>query len=319
MGSSEVDRRPDLGSSSEALIPIEDYLLQLCSSPDDLTDDLALILEVSHPTVVVVGGNGMFLGSQTMDFGSPIPEGVGGYLVVDDGFMEEDVRGGGRVSGNEIPAAVSSEMDDVLGGEQGVVAVGEALSVDAGDVLLFASSPFLGKSTATEGEHCAIEVIDGEVLPNLTATVEGEVVADVHGAGGEDFIAAVLNTSFLVSSSSPSLFGAADVHADSGLVREEGLVSMVAREALRPQPSDGLRQPPLSSIEPLPDKMAAPSQSSPMQTPTSQASQGGLGRTTRFGCFPSALRFVATFRESGSEAPLGDVVVWCTSPATLVA
>ncbi|GAB2288109.1 hypothetical protein Dimus_022453, partial [Dionaea muscipula] len=53
----------------------------------------------------------------------------------------------------------------------------------------------------------------------------------------------------------PSLFvSAVDTIAD-GFVREEVRVSPKAREALRPQPTDGLWQPPLSPVKPVSERV----------------------------------------------------------------
>ncbi|GAB2296276.1 hypothetical protein Dimus_030401 [Dionaea muscipula] len=97
------------------------------------------------------------------------------------------------------------------------------------------------------------------------ATGDG-VASEITGGLGEFLVADTGVDSVIpvpsLSSVSPSLLAvvAGDeapllsicdgVMVEGGLVSEEGLVSLAAREALRPPPIDGRRQPPLSAVEP---------------------------------------------------------------------
>ncbi|GAB2302386.1 hypothetical protein Dimus_036400 [Dionaea muscipula] len=96
-------------------------------------------------------------------------------------------------------------------------------------------------------------------------SVEGSDVVKIHraaplhavaGSGGSQSFIDVVGSHKqvgdwpLFDSSFPMLGGSMGRVGD-GLVSEEGRVSPVAREALRPQPADGLRQPPSFPVDPV--------------------------------------------------------------------
>ncbi|GAB2278817.1 hypothetical protein Dimus_013491 [Dionaea muscipula] len=87
-----------------------------------------------------------------------------------------------------------------------------------------------------------------DLLSSFDAAIDGGGVGQCDsGHGGSHMHVAVgpLCDSF------HSLLGSSVWRVGDGTVSEEGRVSPVAREALRPQPADGLRQPPSSLVDPV--------------------------------------------------------------------
>ncbi|GAB2278843.1 hypothetical protein Dimus_013517, partial [Dionaea muscipula] len=81
-----------------------------------------------------------------------------------------------------------------------------------------------------------------------TAMAGGEVIMVVQPKTVGSKLLGVAGT--VCDSSIPSI-GVSTGRVGDGLVSEVGRVSPVAREALRPQPTDGLRQPPSSPVDPV--------------------------------------------------------------------
>ncbi|GAB2302766.1 hypothetical protein Dimus_036760, partial [Dionaea muscipula] len=92
----------------------------------------------------------------------------------------------------------------------------------------------------------------------------GEVNKVVQGIGrfGSVRLGAVVNSCVPLLPLSCDSVGL----CDGGLVSEEARVSPVAREALRLQPTDGLRQPPSSPVVPV------------------SGAEGGVGKDGTYGC-----------------------------------
>ncbi|GAB2278813.1 hypothetical protein Dimus_013487 [Dionaea muscipula] len=111
-----------------------------------------------------------------------------------------------------------------------------------------------------EGQVCCAS---SPLLPDLAAKAfHLGAVLSASGDGGDAVGVTQQIPCVLVRSQSPSLLAETVVNilqvpdveggvVGGGMVSEEGQVSPVAREALRLQPADGLRQPPLSPVEPV--------------------------------------------------------------------
>ncbi|GAB2268458.1 hypothetical protein Dimus_003416 [Dionaea muscipula] len=95
---------------------------------------------------------------------------------------------------------------------------------------------------------------DGQAMGKLTGGL-GDFLADDNEG---DSLIPVTSVNFVCPSpradsvdNVPLMLSGCDVHlVEGGTVSEEGLAFVAAREALRPSPIDGRRQPPLSPVEP---------------------------------------------------------------------
>ncbi|GAB2278867.1 hypothetical protein Dimus_013541 [Dionaea muscipula] len=123
--------------------------------------------------------------------------------------------------------------------------LGESGAVVAGVVLSTASSPAcspdererwwcFGEALSVEGMEVGVALSDAKVADAALVSPLVEVII-----------------------SPATLSGAIDIFS-GGLVSEEGQGPPAIREALRLQPTDGLRQPPRSPEEPLPVRVGEP-------------------------------------------------------------
>ncbi|GAB2275920.1 hypothetical protein Dimus_010666 [Dionaea muscipula] len=136
---------------------------------------------------------------------------------------------------------------------------GVAVEVGTGESQMPASSvvsPTLS-SCVCVAEQRAVMVRDGGEqlqLEELGVSGEGseQVVEGGAGSGGMVKTAATV-CSFLPCL--PSLLDPVDGSCAVGCVREEVRVPQMAGEALRPQPTDGLWQPPSTSVEPVSERV----------------------------------------------------------------
>ncbi|GAB2271062.1 hypothetical protein Dimus_005912, partial [Dionaea muscipula] len=156
------------------------------------------------------------------------------------------VRGAGSTA-TSCPASVNAD-------DAAAVVVGESRSTLHSPVSL----PMLSQSLSSPSLACTGEQKDGGVGDGVWQPAV--VNYGVGGASGEQEVevgagrAALVMPTDLVCSSLPSLFvSVVDTVAD-GFVSEEVRVSPTAREALRPQPTDGLWQPPSSPMEPVSER-----------------------------------------------------------------
>ncbi|GAB2290435.1 hypothetical protein Dimus_024714 [Dionaea muscipula] len=162
---------------------------------------------------------------------------------------------GPMVVGGELEADVGG-----CGGAQCIVMAGEAVSpsVDADDVQCRGIHKVSSSSVNLSSFESALD--GGEV--NLDVQIPLRQCAQVN-IGSILLGSNMLNVSNLLVGSnklwavsplceSPFMFlGGSVGRVGDGLVSEEGRVSSVAREALRSQPADGLRQPPSSAVYPV--------------------------------------------------------------------
>ncbi|GAB2278641.1 hypothetical protein Dimus_013318 [Dionaea muscipula] len=161
-----------------------------------------------------------------------------------------------------VPEVVEVEVQAVDGGRRAVTAPGVSEVGPSGSLL---SSPFQMKDAAlaalSGGEH------DGAALLTVPDLAMGDGVAGKITGGLADFLVAhtggnsvipVTSVNYVspsplvgcADSEAPLLSGCDGIVDKGGMVSEEGLVSLTAREALRPPPTDGRRQPPLLPVEP---------------------------------------------------------------------
>ncbi|GAB2302326.1 hypothetical protein Dimus_036340, partial [Dionaea muscipula] len=166
--------------------------------------------------------------------------GLGSAMVADDSALIDEERGEFRGSAEceRLPAVddgalLAEDRDEVRGSDDGRLAenLGENLGL-------------------TSGVGSAAMVIDGPV--RLSSSFDHvQVDIAVPGNGGSAVVAgSVGQQPSLVSCCSLALVGRDAKLIGGGLVSEEEAVSPEAGAALRPQPTDGLRQPPLSPVEP---------------------------------------------------------------------
>ncbi|GAB2296364.1 hypothetical protein Dimus_030485 [Dionaea muscipula] len=125
--------------------------------------------------------------------------------------------------------------------------------------------------------------VDSEFPVQLAGSVSPCLLADINGD-----VATVL-----------SICG--DTMAANGMVSEEGLVSSAAREALRPPPTDGRRQPPMSLVEPA--LVAGRDGSLPNAGGGLPSGSGGLDYADRVGGHEPPLKFAGAIIRS-TESPL---------------
>ncbi|GAB2282177.1 hypothetical protein Dimus_016728 [Dionaea muscipula] len=91
--------------------------------------------------------------------------------------------------------------------------------------------------------------VSHDFLPSIDAAMAGgQVILDASPQLVGSNLSGVART--FCDSSFPAI-GGSGVHDGDGWVSEEGRVSPVAREILRPQPADGLRQSPSSPVDPV--------------------------------------------------------------------
>ncbi|GAB2272888.1 hypothetical protein Dimus_007705 [Dionaea muscipula] len=108
-------------------------------------------------------------------------------------------------------------------------------------------SPIEEEGTSVEENRPMLSsTSDGELAQSKTP-LDDDGVREVADDGNRD----VLPQPFSTVSPFPSpLSGGEDVNVDGGMVSEEVKDSPTAREAVRPQPTDGLRRHPLSPVKP---------------------------------------------------------------------
>ncbi|GAB2302439.1 hypothetical protein Dimus_036450 [Dionaea muscipula] len=122
--------------------------------------------------------------------------------------------------------AVGSLAEDLGGG-----------SVAASDVLCPATvlCPLVSCCLASGGGPLGSAFAECQLLPNSVSYADDPLMTDAECR---------------VRSGLVSEAGSRIIIVNGGLVSEEVVVTPAARAALRPQPTDGLRQPPLSLVEP---------------------------------------------------------------------
>ncbi|GAB2283823.1 hypothetical protein Dimus_018310, partial [Dionaea muscipula] len=183
---------------------------------------------------------------------------VDGYHSVSDGVQQLVVAGDGGQGCAELL------MDSVgCGGAQSNVMASEAVSpsVDADDVQccgihkVSSSSVVLSSfESAMDGGELKLDVQPLSIpLRQCDQVNVGSNLLGSKMLSGSNMLVGRNNlwaVSPLCESSFP-FFGGSVGRVGDGLVSEEGRVSPVAREALRPQPADGLRQPPSSPVDPV--------------------------------------------------------------------
>ncbi|GAB2268061.1 hypothetical protein Dimus_003036 [Dionaea muscipula] len=178
----------------------------------------------------------------------------GGFLVDGRGMLLECVRGGGpELARDEMspfvplvspssPLSASSPLFDNICRSAGDADGGSGLGlglltmVEANDVM--ERSPVLGDAAKDRGSGAALGLSPAGSAPSDSGGVQAkadELVGRILSSAGR------FSSPNPVSSSPPSLCAAECDIANGGMAREEGLVSPMAREAMRPQPTDGLR------------------------------------------------------------------------------
>ncbi|GAB2266089.1 hypothetical protein Dimus_001116, partial [Dionaea muscipula] len=253
LGSVDEDLRPDRSASSKVVdlsvdsVPFEQLWPDLRSSteadaqPDHLLDDADGV------------GCNEVLGTVTAS------------------VVFSDIDGAVKMA-TALPASLPS--DSILGGAQEKVNVGgeEPGLVCVADVLPFtcfsASDPVSSRCGSDYSASLGFEN-SADLRPVICSLAEGfssdmeevstehtRVVADGRGLG--EAMGSVMAGSVSVATVNSCLhslsISAVDTVAD-GFVREEVRVSLAAREALRPQPTDGLWQPPSSPVEPVAERV----------------------------------------------------------------
>ncbi|GAB2302953.1 hypothetical protein Dimus_036950, partial [Dionaea muscipula] len=229
-------------------------------------------------------------------------KGLGSAVVADS--TDESVVSQARVEGCwqcEGVADLSSRVDDPMVMVEGSCQrFGDADITEHGDLGL--PCPAAGEvnppSMVADGvvPHSSVtvcpshEVLAGSpsLLPyraDAACSADGEVVADLPLAG-EDRPVFPHAARFFHAAAVSSGCAEADVVCDSdggGMVREEGRAPPVAKEAVGPQPADGLRQLPRSSEESLPAQPGEASRLTPAAQPVmTERAPAGL-QTTEMG------------------------------------
>ncbi|GAB2296309.1 hypothetical protein Dimus_030433, partial [Dionaea muscipula] len=106
----------------------------------------------------------------------------------------------------------------------------------------------------SDGGHVFGDELPIAVCPDMDEVFAGEQgeVADGVQPSAFSMVSSFQSSLSGMDDFSSSLSGLKYGSVVGGVVSEEGLAVSVAREALRPQPSDGLRQPPWSPVSPMP-------------------------------------------------------------------
>ncbi|GAB2278856.1 hypothetical protein Dimus_013530 [Dionaea muscipula] len=189
------------------------------------------------------------------------------FGAADGPFDVDGGRGGvdsavGRRVGHTALCSAGSYGGGVVQG------CGDGLSIDdAGVVLSPSVVPEVAKIQACHEVSSIVDSVSS-FADSLVGEV-GELHTVKHGqcpliagssidVAGQPFCASsvpllgVARSVEAIHTGAPLLPNVAAVHIGGGMVREEGRDPPVAKEAVRPQPADGLRQLPRSSEEPLP-------------------------------------------------------------------
>ncbi|GAB2299479.1 hypothetical protein Dimus_033546 [Dionaea muscipula] len=238
------DRRPSLGSSTMSLKPIEEFRLPMGSSPDEFDESALIVGGLDDCGGLILRGAGPELAGAELPSKVP-PVSPSSSLSTSSQFFvvirrlaegdDGSAMAADRMKPDVVYTGVDSDCGKGLGHEIFSNGPPELRSIAEG------LSSFVGKVST---EHTG--VVDdergwGASLGSLTAG-SGSVVT----AGAQAEI-----NSLSVFASPHGLPVSATAIVDDGLVREEVRVSSMAREALRPQPTDGLWRPPSSPMEPV--------------------------------------------------------------------
>ncbi|GAB2280965.1 hypothetical protein Dimus_015582 [Dionaea muscipula] len=221
---------PAMADGADPLKRSEDLWLQVGSSPDD-SDDSARTVKGTHPAAV--GGEfGEGMDSLMANSGdllaSPVPARGAAWSPIFGSVM------------NRFPLPSPSDLVGLQSSSSP-----DLVEKDSPRIFSPSSSPLAALIPAS------VNVADPLAAADADKQAQGDDVGAEEG---------VLLSIVLVSSNSVAMIG--DVKIGSfddnygcdagGVVREEGQAPPVAKEAVRPQPADGLRQPLRLSEEPLP-------------------------------------------------------------------
>ncbi|GAB2276076.1 hypothetical protein Dimus_010815 [Dionaea muscipula] len=244
----------DFSSSTEEVILADDLRPLGSSSADDLADiDGALMMGEASDGELEEGVSsvqGLGLASVNLaDASEQLPLTMASAMsaaadVYGGPVMEDDLGGGSLGCGG------SGSVDEALGG--GSTAAGGVLC-PAFDQLMSSSSQVLlltehavsgsGDFVSLDGCIDCPSVGECHLLPDSVRSGECNVVS--AAAIPMRAVAEFSGKDGMVREEGSRCF----IH-DGGLVSEEDMVTPVARAAVRPQPTDGLRQPPASSVKP---------------------------------------------------------------------
>ncbi|GAB2296278.1 hypothetical protein Dimus_030403 [Dionaea muscipula] len=243
LGSVEEDLRPDLPDFAVVVVLREDLALieiletDLKASIGGFSLTMAVALPNQSPVLLDARGCEEAFGpSMVYDL---LSDGDGSAMMTTD--LSEHVLATSVINGaSEMRVVDSEELKEITEGPN------VALSSPCLMVSVPSSSRFAGLlGVALEDRHCgAVMGLSPAVSAHSDsgggkATGDG-VVGEIIGGLGE-FLVADTGVDSVIPV--PSL-------SSGGMVSEEGLASLAAREALRPPPTNGRRQPPLSPVEP---------------------------------------------------------------------
>ncbi|GAB2290426.1 hypothetical protein Dimus_024704 [Dionaea muscipula] len=181
------------------------------------------------PIAIVDRRSGEGLGSSTVRVEDHFDLGEAGKVVVEPVLSTVSSSACSQVSPRCSDAANLVWADMSGGGALETVADRSTEGVEAISGVLVADAALVSLPDSFNPSSG----IDSEFPVQLAGSVSSCLLADINGD-----VATVL-----------SICG--DTMAVNGMVSEEGLVSSMARVALRPPPTDGRRQPPMSSVEPV--------------------------------------------------------------------
>ncbi|GAB2299468.1 hypothetical protein Dimus_033536 [Dionaea muscipula] len=234
-----------LGASIEGPTSIGALRSNVSSSPGLILmpDELNSILEVHRPEVLSDGG--FCLGGSSVQVGGG-DEALqfGESQAFDCQSLPEDVLYGGQVCDDELLTSASPVEVEGLVGEQGVV---------ADDVLQLIASAAMVSSPSVSLTGVSLAAGFGFVAP-VDSQAVSDILAGEQEQGFGDGSAAMPPPSVTVCSKFRFLSVSSCDNGGDGLVRGEVRVLPAAREALRPQPTDGLWQPPFSAMEPVSER-----------------------------------------------------------------
>ncbi|GAB2297434.1 hypothetical protein Dimus_031538, partial [Dionaea muscipula] len=252
------DRVVGLPTIEEDVAAILDCRTTVSSPATKLTDDLSSSLDdypAETPLVVADGEIGVEVDVQTEGALTSCPSSSAmeaDLVTVEDGHLAEGVLGDGDLENCE--SSLRMEADDWVGEHGGVESlIGAELASAVSSVSLPRPSHCRDASAVSvDREHPAHSV--STVHPFVLAEIDGSAVVMLSDCGDM---------------------------AVNGMVSEEGLVSSAAREAVRPPPTDGRRQPPMSPVEPT--LVAGRDRSLPVLGGGLPSGDGGLASVGRMG------------------------------------
>ncbi|GAB2268062.1 hypothetical protein Dimus_003037 [Dionaea muscipula] len=277
-------------AADDALWPSMASVPDLVSSSEGLTSRLGINRVVYFITGEDDGEHVVDLATQ-LELGAERDRELGSAMVAGVGASTDDDRGAARVYDNIERLPTDSQVSndgvvDELGRGSGVdgdvlcsssspvssspLPPVDAAVSDKGDVACLLGEcgqrhsysglrfgPLVSGSEDRAAGFLAGKQVVADVVQQVSHVLADDelvVVADCVQHGSD---AMVLPTGPFCSilPCVPSVFSAVDTAIDSGFVREEVRVSPTARGALRPQPTDGLWQPPSSPVEPVSERV----------------------------------------------------------------